>query len=50
MSEHVTANNLKLDPIAGYYRWKSGKGTTYHCGLARVFYDNETERWMCDCL
>ncbi|MCK4782766.1 MAG: hypothetical protein KAV87_03370 [Desulfobacteraceae bacterium] len=50
MKKTITAQELKANPVKGYYRWKSGKDTTYHCGLAHVFYDDKVERWMCDSL
>ena len=46
----ISAQELKAHPVPGYYRWKYGKDTCYHCGLARIFYDDEIERWMCDSL
>jgi hypothetical protein len=48
--KELLAQELKAHPAKGYYRWKAGKDTTYHCGLAHVFYDNEVKRWMCDSL
>ncbi|MBE9570739.1 MAG: hypothetical protein IMF11_08930 [Proteobacteria bacterium] len=42
--KELSAQELKSNPVAGYYRWKHGQDTTYHCGLARIFCDDEVER------
>jgi hypothetical protein len=46
--KELTSQELKAHPTKGYYRWKYGKDTTYHCGLARVYC--ERGHWFCDTL
>lgn len=45
---NLTSQELKANPVAGYYRWKSGDGTTYHSGIARVFCEDDV--WVCETL